>query len=220
MAAPRVDRDPKLSDPGDLPRPPRNRWKTVEDLFNAASELDRADRPAFLAAVCGADELLRKEVESLLDSAEKTLDLLHRPVREEARAVATGTPLGNRRIGNFELIRLIGEGGMGEVYLAARADDQFRQYAAIKLMRVGLEQNPSLVPRFIAERQILANLDHPNIARLLDGGLTPEGWPYLVMELVEGIPIDEYCRLHRLSTAARLQLFMAVCPRWNTRITT
>ena len=173
--------------------------------------MDRADRPAFLAAVCGADESLRKEVESLLDSAEKTLDLLHKPVRDAARSVAAGAPLTNRRIGNFELIKLIGEGGMGEVYLAARADQQFRQYAAIKLMRVGLEQNPALVPRFVAERQILANLDHPNIARLLDGGLTPEGWPYLVMELVDGIPIDEYCRLHQLSTAARLELFRAVC---------
>jgi len=173
--------------------------------------MDRADRPAFLAAVCGEDALLRKDVESLLHSAEKTLDLLHKPVREAARAVAGGAPLSNRRIGNFELIKLIGEGGMGEVYLAARADQQFRQYAAIKLMRVGLEQNPGLVPRFVAERQILANLDHPNIARLLDGGLTPEGWPYLVMELVDGIPIDEYCRLHRLSTAERLQLFRAVC---------
>jgi serine/threonine-protein kinase len=211
MAAPGVNRDPKLTDPPPLPRPPRNRWKTVEDIFNAASELDRADRPAFLAAVCGADALLRNEVESLLDSAEKTLELLHRPVREAVRAVASGAPLSNRRIGNFELIRLIGEGGMGEVYLAARADEQFRQYVAIKLMRVGLEQNQSLVPRFVTERQILANLDHPNIARLLDGGLTPEGWPYLVMELVDGIPIDEYCRLHRLSTAERLRLFGAVC---------
>jgi serine/threonine-protein kinase len=97
------------------------------------------------------------------------------------------------------------------VYLAARADRQFRQYAAIKLIRVGLEENPNLVPRFVAERQILANLDHPNIARLLDGGLTPEGWPYLVMELVDGIPIDEYCRVHRLSTADRLRLFRTVC---------
>jgi hypothetical protein len=81
--------------------------------------MDRADRPAFLAAVCGEDALLRKDVESLLHSAEKTLDLLHKPVREAARAVAGGAPLSNRRIGNFELIKLIGEGGMGEVYLAA-----------------------------------------------------------------------------------------------------
>ena len=183
----------------------------MEDLFNAASEMGPEDRAAFLSAVCGGDDLLRQEVESLLASAEKTLGLLHKRVREAARAVATGTPLSNRRIGNFELIRLIGEGGMGEVYLAARADRQFRQYAAIKLIRVGLEENPNLVPRFVAERQILANLDHPNIARLLDGGLTPEGWPYLVMELVDGIPIDEYCRVHRLSTADRLRLFRTVC---------
>jgi serine/threonine-protein kinase len=173
--------------------------------------VDPADRPVFLSAVCGGDPALREEVESLLAAAERTLNMLHQPVREAARSVAASEPLSHHRIGNFELIRLIGEGGMGEVYLAARADDQFRQYVAIKLMRLGMERAHDLLPRFLAERQILANLDHPNIARLLDGGLTPEGWPYLVMELVDGIPIDEYCHCHRLPTVERLRLFRAVC---------
>jgi serine/threonine-protein kinase len=173
--------------------------------------VDPADRPVFLSAVCGGDRALREEVESLLAAAGRTLSMLQRPVREAARSAAAAESLSHHRIGNFELIRLIGEGGMGEVYLAARADDQFRQYVAIKLMRIGLEQAQDLVPRFLAERQILANLDHPNIARLLDGGLTLEGWPYLVMELVDGIPIDEYCHGHRLPTIERLRLFRTVC---------
>ncbi len=209
MAVPRADTGTDLGDPQPAPRPAANRWKTVEDLFNAASEMNPRDRETFLAAVCGQDRPLRQEVESLLAAAERTLGLLQQPVREAARSVAAVEPLGHRRIGNFELIKLIGEGGMGEVYLAARADDQFRQYVAIKLMRLGLDH--ILVPRFLAERQILANLDHPNIARLLDGGLTPEGWPYLVMELVDGIPIDEYCQRHRLPTTERLRLFRLVC---------
>ncbi len=172
--------------------------------------MNPADRPAFLSAVCGEDHNLRQEVESLLAAAERTLGLLQQPVAEAARSVAA-EPLAHRRIGNFELIKLIGEGGMGEVYLAARADDQFRQYVAIKLIRLGLHHAPNLVPRFLAERQILANLDHPNIARLLDGGLTPEGWPYFVMELVDGVPIDEYCHQHHLPTSERLRLFRVVC---------
>jgi serine/threonine protein kinase len=211
MALPGTDANRELNDPQSNPRPARDRWKTVESIFNAASEMNPLDRPAFLSAVCAGDRALRQEVESLLEAAERTLGLLQRPVREAVRSVADAEPLGRRRIGNYELIKLIGEGGMGEVYLAARADEQFRQYVAIKLMRRGLDAGANMVPRFLAERQILANLDHPNIARLLDGGLTPEGWPYLVMELVDGIPIDEYCRNQRLSTLDRLHLFRIVC---------
>ena len=131
MAVPRADTGTDLGDPQPAPRPAANRWKTVEDLFNAASEMNPRDRETFLAAVCGEDRPLRQEVESLLAAAERTLGLLQQPVREAARSVAAVEPLGHRRIGNFELIKLIGEGGMGEVYLAARADDQFRQYVAI-----------------------------------------------------------------------------------------
>jgi tetratricopeptide (TPR) repeat protein len=210
MAVPGTDADSNLKTPGS-DSGTGDRWRKVEALFNAASDMEREDRPAFLAAVCGEDQDLRLEVESLLDSADRTLGLLHQPVQEAARSMAAGAALTNRRIGNYELIRLLGEGGMGEVYLAARADDQFRQHVAIKLMRVGLQQNQSMLPRFLEERQILANLNHPNIARLLDGGLTSEGWPYLVMELVEGIPIDQYCRRHALDTASRLRLFGMVC---------
>lgn len=211
MALPGAGANRELKDPPLSPRPAAKRWKTVEDIFNAASDMNPLDRPPFLAAVCGGDRALREEVESLLEAAERTLGLLQQPVHEAARSVAAGEPLEHRRIGSFELIKLIGEGGMGEVYLAARADDQFRQYVAIKLIRRGLDLEHNLVPRFLAERQILANLDHPNIARLLDGGLTPEGWPYLVMELVDGVPIDEYCQQHRLPSLERLRIFRLVC---------
>jgi len=116
-----------------------------------------------------------------------------------------------QRIGPFRLVRLLSEGGMGAVYLAERADDEYTQQVAIKLMRTGLGQDPAMLRRFRTERQILADLNHPYIARLLDGGSTPEGWPYLVMEFIDGSPIDQYCAAHQLSIDDRLQLFLKVC---------
>lgn len=149
-------------------------------------------------------------MESLLEAAGKTLGF-SKPIQEAAQAVAAGSLAPDRRIGNYELVRLIGSGGMGDVFLASRADDQFERQVAIKLMRAGLEKNPHLLPRFRAERQILANLDHPNIARLLDGSVAPEGCPYLVMEYVDGVALDDYCREHELSERDRLRLFLTVC---------
>lgn len=115
-----------------------------------------------------------------------------------------------RRIGPYRVIREIGHGGMGTVYLAVRADDQFQKRAAIKLVRRGMDTD-DILQRFRNERQILANLDHPNIARLLDGGTTVEGLPYFVMDYVEGTPVDRYCDEHKLSVVQRLKLFRAVC---------
>ena len=114
------------------------------------------------------------------------------------------------RVGHYRLIQRIGEGGMGAVYLAVRDDDQYRKRAAVKLLRKGMETE-ELLGRFRRERQILASLDHDNIARLLDGGATEDGLPYLVMEYVEGQPVDQYCDTHRLSIRERLELFRAVC---------
>jgi serine/threonine protein kinase len=115
-----------------------------------------------------------------------------------------------RRIGPYELREEIGEGGMGVVYRAVRADDQYRKEVAIKLLKNGLDSSSTLA-RFKVERQILASLEHPNIARLFDGGATADGLPYFVMELVNGLPIDEYCDLHSLAVAERLKLFRSVC---------
>jgi eukaryotic-like serine/threonine-protein kinase len=115
-----------------------------------------------------------------------------------------------RRLGTYEIVEQIGEGGMGEVYRAIRADDQYHKQVAIKLVRAS-QNSDFVIRRFKNERQILATLDHPNIARLLDGGTTEEGIPYFVMELIEGQPITEYCDSRNLTIAERLKLFVAVC---------
>jgi tetratricopeptide (TPR) repeat protein len=183
------------------------RWLLVEDLFQRALDMDASLRGSFLEHACWGDAELRSEVEGLLASAGKTLEWLRRPVGRAAQEVAfTG-----RRIGVYVLVRLLGEGGMGRVFLAERADEQYRQLVAIKLIHWSLSLADSILERFRTERQILAGLSHPNIARLLDGGMTPEGAPYLVMEYVEGVPIDQYCRANNLSVEQRLELFLRVC---------
>jgi len=197
-------------DSGLKPDSKPDRWRRIESLFNAASELPDLERAAFLAQACGGDLDLLQEVESLLASAEHTLGFLQDPVQQAAQKMAVPSSTA-RRVGPYELIQLIGSGGMGDVYLAERADEQFRRRVAIKLMHPGLETSHGLMPHFRAERQILADLDHPNIARLLDGGITPEGSPYLVMEYVEGLPIDEYCVRNKLGVNQRLLLFQSVC---------
>ncbi|HZD53680.1 MAG TPA: serine/threonine-protein kinase, partial [Woeseiaceae bacterium] len=121
-----------------------------------------------------------------------------------------GSTAAGRRIGPYRIVRVIGSGGMGIVYLAERADESFRQQVAIKLVRNRLV-DPETEKRLVGERQILANLDHPNIARLFDGGTTAEGAPYLVMEYIDGVPIDHYCDSRRLSIDERLNLFRAIC---------
>src|SRR5262249_14214618 len=115
-----------------------------------------------------------------------------------------------RKVGAYRILREIGRGGMGNVYLAARADDAFQKLVAVKIIRCGMDLD-DVVQRFRAERQILAMLDHPNIARLLDGGATEDGLPYFVMEYIEGEPVDVYCERHKLSTPGRLKLFQSVC---------
>lgn len=186
-----------------------DRWRRLEALFFEALDLDPAARPAFVEQSCGTDISLRQELQSLLSSSDRTLAGLRRPVEELAGEVIKEAS--RQQIGPYQIIRLLGEGGMGLVYLARRADDQYQRLVAIKLMHAGLGRNTEMLRRFRAERQILANLDHPNIARLLDGGITAAGAPYLVMEYVDGIPIDDYCRRHPFTTAERLQLFRTVC---------
>ncbi|MBV9265764.1 MAG: tetratricopeptide repeat protein [Acidobacteriaceae bacterium] len=195
------------------------RWQQLDDLFQRSSELDSSERAVFLSEACGDDLELQNSVERWLANADKTLGFLRAPVHAAAREL---TFIG-RRIGSYVLLRVLGEGGMGKVFLAERADEQYQQFVAIKLMHSGLmsprpsvrrrfnEQSGTMLQRFQHERQILANLSHPNIARLLDGGMTSDGSPYLVMELVDGTPIDEHCREKRLSIKAKLELFRRVC---------
>lgn len=190
--------------------PQSNRWLRIEYLFYAALELEEG-RTAFLDEACGGDAELRKEVDSLLHSSGKTMGFLRQPVLQAAQQITAEDGLSGKRIGAYRLLRVTGEGGMGKVYLAARADDLYQKEVAIKTVQGGLGQNRAMLLRFRSERQILANLDHPNIARLLDGGITDEGLPYLVMEYVNGVRLDDYCRVNKLGTEQRLQLFCTVC---------
>jgi len=174
--------------------------------------------PEYLNKACGDDAELRREVESLLASAGQSLDFLAKPIQDAAQAVAGQPNIIGQRIGPYRVLRALGKGGMGTVYLAARADDHYDRQVAIKLMHMGLGASESMQVRFRSERQILANLYHPNIARLLDGGVTsldgavgPPTVPYLVMEYVDGVPIDEHCRRKSLSIDDRLRLFRVVC---------
>jgi serine/threonine-protein kinase len=184
-----------------------DRWRLLDRLFQQAAELDPSEWTTFLSDACGQDEELRSEVEALLAYSDKTLSFLKRPVENGARALAAiGRP-----VGRYVLRRVLGEGGMGTVYLAARADEQYEQLVAVKLMHAGPGLSQAILERFRTERQILANLNHPNIARLLDGGMTPDGLPYLVMEYIDGVPVDQYCRENTLPIAVRLELFRKIC---------
>ncbi len=178
-------------------------------MFYAASELDPAERGVFIAASCGDDAALRAELEALLRASEYTHGFLEKPLSEAARVVVEGTEQAGQLIGRYRVIRELGEGGMGRVYLAVRADEQYQQQVAIKLMHGGLVPSKTMLLRFRTERQILANLQHPNIARLLDGGVTDAGSPYLVMEYVDGVPIHKYCEGRPIEE--RLKLFRTVC---------
>lgn len=189
------------------------RWQQMKSVLERAVDLDPADRCSYLDEACACDAELRSEVESLLQSHDRAgTGFLHRPAIDLVGGPAKGK-VGSRvgtRAGVYEIVEEIARGGMGEVYRARRWDGVYEKEVAIKLVRVGLDTS-FVIERFGHERQILASLDHPYIARLLDGGTTDEGIPYLVMELIAGTPIDEYCDAHRLSITNRLQLFRQVC---------
>jgi serine/threonine-protein kinase len=184
-------------------------WRRIEALFDEAGSLPAAERAAFLSRVCGDDLEMRREVESLLAADANAAEFLGRP----AVAVASPPPpptLVGRRVGQYRVQAKLGEGGMSSVYLAVRADDAYQQKVALKVLGYAADRS-DLAARFRAERQILASLDHPGIARLLDGGTTDDGRPYLVMEHIEGAPLDRYCDAQGLGVDARIDLFRQVC---------
>lgn len=185
------------------------RWLRVKALFKAAFELAPEARPAYLREQCGDDEALLRQVEQLLESASPDKHF-GRIVRDAAIDATRPVSRIAQRVGNYRLIELVGSGGMGNVYLAERDDDRFEHRVAIKLLHAS-HNDDALVERFRVERQALASLDHPNIAKLLDGGETDDGTPYLVMEYVAGTTVDEYCDEHRLSIEERLGLFQKIC---------
>jgi serine/threonine protein kinase len=190
------------------------RWQQVREVFDRAIASPDDGRTAVLDAACAGDSELRQEVESLLRSHQQAGSVfLKKPAVDlkgpEIRSADHSSRVG-RRVGVYRLVEQIGQGGMGDVYRAERADGQYDKEVAIKFVRAGFD-TAAILERFRNERQVLASLDHPNIARLLDGGTTDKGVPYLVMELIEGTPIDEYSDVHRLTITERLQLFEQVC---------
>jgi eukaryotic-like serine/threonine-protein kinase len=202
------------------------RWKQVEEVFQSALDLPEAERAGYISAACAGDEELGRQVVALVEQYEEAGDFIERPaqvvvdIRTGAGLFTTGAageageplpdPLLGRRVGPYKLIREIGRGGMGAVYLAERADGEFRQRVAVKLIKRGMDTD-FILRRFRNERQILATLDHPNIGRLLDGGTTDDGLPYFVMEYIEGLPLYRYCDERRLNVRQRLRLFCQLC---------
>ncbi|MEM7354601.1 MAG: serine/threonine-protein kinase [Acidobacteriota bacterium] len=182
------------------------RWQRVEALFEAALEHSPAQRPAFLESACRDDTDLRRTLDEMLAADDQADRNLKQAIVEGVhRLQDDGIP----SLGPYRLLRRIGAGGMGQVYLAERADREYEQRVAIKLVRPGTDGS-RILARFRRERQILARLEHPHIARLLDGGTAPDGRPYLVMEYIDGQPIDQYCESRDLGLHDRLQLFRTV----------
>jgi len=189
---------------------PASRWRRIEALFDEAVALPAGERAAFLASACGEDLELRGEIESLLAADGRAAEFLAQPVVSAAVAPLPPATLVGRRVGHYRVEAKLGEGGMSTVYLAVRADDTYRQKVALKVLGYGADRS-DLLARFRAERQILASLEHPGIARLLDGGAADDGRPYIVMEYIEGVPLDRYCDDHRLRIDARVDLVRQVC---------
>ncbi len=188
------------------------RWEEIDRLFDAALDRQATERRSFLEAECGEDSELVEHVLHLLDTADSADGRLEVPgtsVSEDFLQDLANRDMPAREIGPYTLVRELGRGGMGTIYLAEHEGEDFTQQVALKVLRRGLDTD-DILQRFVTERQILAQLSHPSIARLFDGGATPGGRPYLVMEYVEGEPITAYCDRNRLDIRQRLRLALHV----------
>jgi len=182
-----------------------DRFRTAEEIFHGARDLDLEERSHYLDGACGGDAKLRAEVESLLaflPGASGQIRLGGEPSAPLDEGPGT-------RIGRYKLLQRIGEGGFGTVYMAEQ-EEPVQRKVALKVLKPGMDTR-QVIARFEAERQALAMMDHSNIARVFDGGATENGRPYFVMELIKGVPITEYCDANNLSTRERLDLFVEVC---------
>ena len=186
------------------------RIERKKQLFEEALDQPESRRLAFLDSACSDDPTLRREVERLVEAHEEAGSFLESPILVADLPPDGEASLTGQHIGPYRVERELGRGGMGTVYLAVRDDEQYNKQVAIKVIKRGMDTD-SVIQRFRRERQILASLDHPNIARLLDGGVTADRLPYFVMEYIEGQSITEYADAHKLSTIDRLKLFRTVC---------
>ena len=188
------------------------RWQRLQDLFHQALELSPDDRAALLDRECAGEPELRADLDRLLSANDRAGGFIREPALVSPGIALVDDDMSRvgRRLGAYQLVRALGRGGMGAVYLAERDDGAFKQQVAIKLVKRGMDTDQVLA-RFRAERQILASLDHPNIARLLDGGTTDDGLPYFAMEFIEGQPIDTFAETAGLDVEDRLRLFLQVC---------
>lgn len=186
--------------------------KRLKDTYEKIVEWDPVEWPRLLEEYCVGDPLLRYELLELLRMLPQSENFIEKPLTEDRELFSSiiHSILNGRRIGNYEVIEEVGSGGMGAVYRAFRADHEYYNEVAIKLVWPGLDKD-EVLQAFRQERQIQASLNHPYIARLLDGGTTEDGWPYFVMEYVDGLPLTTYCNRHRLSVSERLGLFEQVC---------
>jgi serine/threonine-protein kinase len=187
------------------------RWKRVEELFHTALEQEPQTVSTFLQQACGEDTELLREVQSLLKASKQSLGFAYTAIADVARDQIATVPSVGKRVGAYFLQKKLGEGGMGTVHLAIRADGSDLQQVAVKLIQPWVRFSPRLLRRFTTERTILANLKHPNIASFLDAGVSEDDCPFLIMEYVDGKPIDDYCCNTHLLTNDRLRLFLIVC---------
>jgi serine/threonine protein kinase/tetratricopeptide (TPR) repeat protein len=188
----------------------RERYREVMRIVDLVIDSAPGERERVLREACSGDEALRGEAEKLLAHEEAADSFLEESPIEAISSLVDEDSIIGRRIGHYRIVRELGRGGMGAVYLAERADDEYRTQVAIKLVKRGMDTD-FILRRFRNERQILANLNHPNIARIMDGGTTDDGLPYFVMEYIAGQPIDVYCEERNLTTIERLKLFRAAC---------
>ncbi|MDQ6678710.1 MAG: serine/threonine protein kinase [Acidobacteriota bacterium] len=182
----------------------------IRVIYESALAKDAAERNAFLVQACQGDDAIRREVELLLGARERVPNWMNEPLLAPAPSFDSVPRMEGRELSGYRLMHEIGSGGMGSVYLAERSDGAFRKQVAIKIIQPGMK-SANIAQRFRQEREILASLDHPGIARLLDAGATGEGLPYFVMEFVDGQPIDRWCDERKLNVTQRLELFRAVC---------
>lgn len=184
-------------------------WQHVQNIFHAVADLPAGEQQRMLHELCAGDTELQHEVQSLLDADCESAMTIDSAIQGVAGALLDPPAEAGQRFGVYRIVREIGRGGMGSVYLAVRDDEEYTREVALKVVKRGLN-NEEMLRRFRDERQILANLDHPYIARLFDGGSTPQGVPFFVMEHVEGRPIDVYCREENLTIKQRCALFLRV----------